>query len=83
MEREGEATGPSQRTWTLLIAVGWALLGLWAISDGQIWLGLGQLVLGVLNVLVLVSPRARRSWMHPSSAGGGQPPTDRRRTRQG
>jgi hypothetical protein len=57
MEREGDATPGRRRTWFVVAAVGWALLGVWWISDGHVWLGVAMVVLGLANLAAFMSPR--------------------------
>lgn len=57
MEGEKDATGPSPRTWNVVFGVVWVLLGLWSLSDGQTWLGIGQLALASMYGISQVSPR--------------------------
>lgn len=37
----------SPRAWSFVMAACWGALGLWSMSMGQTWLGLGQIALGV------------------------------------
>lgn len=54
---EDTGTGPSQRTWSFVMAACWGLFGLWVMSTGQTWLGLGQVALAVAYVAAAMSPR--------------------------
>lgn len=57
MEDAKDATGPSRRTWTYVLAGVAALLGLWYLSDGEVAVGIGWLALGAAD---FVSTRSRR-----------------------
>ena len=46
-----------QRPVFVILAVGWALLGVWSLTAGQTWLGIGQLVMAALSVGVIASAR--------------------------
>ena len=57
MEEAEDATGPSRRTWSYVLAGAGALLGIWYLSDGEVAIGIGWLALGAAN---FVSTRSRR-----------------------
>jgi hypothetical protein len=57
MERTGEATGSSRRTWYLAFGAFWAALGAYTLSDGRTWLGTAMFVFAVVQVAAYFSPR--------------------------
>lgn len=59
----GSTTGrkPRGRTWYVVIAAAWALLGALALSDGRTWLGVATLVLAAVQLAAGFSPRLA-SW---------------------
>lgn len=61
-------------TLNLVLAAGWAVLGLWVISTGWTWLGVAQLGLGVAYLASAFSPRV--------AAHMDRPPFARRRRRE-
>ena len=55
---EDEAASNGRRGWLFVMAVAWALLGLWSLADDGVALGACQLALGGLSLLAAMSPRA-------------------------
>ncbi len=46
-----------RRTWLIVMACAWALLGLWNLTDDAVVLGLAMLVLAALSLAAALSPR--------------------------
>lgn len=56
MTTSGDDSRTSRRTWSFILAACWGALGLWVMSTGQTWLGLGQVALAVTYVAAALSP---------------------------
>ena len=57
MERSTTSTRSKLRTWAWVGAVLWALLGIWSLVDGEVWLGVVQLVFAAAMTAAAVSSR--------------------------
>ena len=58
MDASGDSTASTgRRNWLIVLAGAWALLGIWSITDEDVVLGVGQVVLGALGLAAALSPR--------------------------